>query len=141
LENSLEEERLRGIAYTEDLEAEFVLNADLEERGSVYVVGSNNAGQLGLGDLISRETFTVVPATRGMGVRHVAAGYDVSFAVTEDHDGELKKCIWFSIGCVVVSVIRCCDGNWSIGLIESFFSLLLFAQYMFGVVGEVGRWG
>ena len=111
LENSLEEERLRGIAYTEDLEAEFVLNADLEERGSVYVVGSNNAGQLGLGDLISRETFTVVPATRGMGVRHVAAGYDVSFAVTEDHDGELKKCIWFSIGCVVVSVIRCSDGN------------------------------
>jgi alpha-tubulin suppressor-like RCC1 family protein len=86
LENSLEEERLRGIAYTEDLEAEFVLNADLEERGSVYVVGSNNFGQLGLGDLISRPFFTVVPQTRGVGVRHVAAGTSISFAVTEDHD-------------------------------------------------------
>ena len=86
LENSLEEERLRGIAYTEDLEAEFVLNADLEERGSVYVVGSNQFGQLGLGDLISRPFFTVVPKTRGMGVRHVAAGNNMSFAVTEDHD-------------------------------------------------------
>jgi len=86
LENSLEEERLRGIAYTEDLEAEFVLNADLEERGSVYVCGSNNFGQLGLGDLISRPFFTVVPTTRGMGVRHVAAGGSISFAVTEDHD-------------------------------------------------------
>jgi alpha-tubulin suppressor-like RCC1 family protein len=86
LEFSLEEERLRGIAYTEDLEAEFVLNADLEERGSVYAVGSNNFGQLGLGDLVSRPYFTVVPATRGMGVRHVAAGNNLSFAVTEDHD-------------------------------------------------------
>lgn len=86
LENSLEDERLRGIAYTEDLEAEFVLNADLEERGSVYVVGSNQFGQLGLGDLIPRAFFTVVPSTRGIGVRHVAAGNNLSYAVTEDHD-------------------------------------------------------
>ena len=86
LENSLEEERLRGVAYTEDLEAEFVLNADLEERGSVYGCGSNHTGQLGLGDLLPRHVFTVIPATRGMGVRHVCCGYDVSFAVTEDHD-------------------------------------------------------
>jgi alpha-tubulin suppressor-like RCC1 family protein len=63
-----------------------VLNADLEERGSVYAVGSNNFGQLGLGDLISRPFFTVLPQTRGMGVRHVAAGTSISFAVTEDHD-------------------------------------------------------
>ena len=57
-----------------------------EERGSVYSVGSNNSGQLGLGDLIPRSTFTVLPSTRGMGVRHVAAGYNLSFACTEDHD-------------------------------------------------------
>ena len=86
LENSLEGERLQGIAYTEDLEAEFVLNADLEERGSVYSVGSNNFGQLGLGDLVSRPFFTVVPQSRGMGVRHVAAGASAGFAITEDHD-------------------------------------------------------
>ncbi|GMI03818.1 hypothetical protein TrLO_g11018 [Triparma laevis f. longispina] len=90
LEISLEDERLRGIAYTEDLEAEFLQAQEVEERGAVYSVGSNQVGQLGLGDLESRSFFTVVKNgpcdTRGRGVRHVAAGNSLSFAVTEDHE-------------------------------------------------------
>jgi hypothetical protein len=72
LESSIEEERLAGQAYTEALEAEFLMNVDLEERGSVYAIGSNQFGQLGLGDTTHRNTFTVVPQSRGIGVRHVA---------------------------------------------------------------------
>jgi alpha-tubulin suppressor-like RCC1 family protein len=73
-------------AHADATDAEFELGADLEERGSVYVVGANAAGQLGLGDDQPREYFAVVPETRGAGVAYVSAGYDMTFAVTEDHD-------------------------------------------------------
>ncbi|CAM9715922.1 unnamed protein product [Chrysoparadoxa australica] len=84
LEKSILEEQARTHADAED--AEFELNADLEERGSVYVVGTNSSGQLGVGDLEHRPYFTVVHETRGIGVCSVEAGYDMAFAITEDHD-------------------------------------------------------
>ncbi|CAN0050012.1 unnamed protein product, partial [Sphacelaria rigidula] len=73
-------------SYTDAEDAEFQLGADLEERGAVYVVGANSSGQLGLGDLAPRDRFVILPETRGAGVCFVAAGCDISFAVTEDHD-------------------------------------------------------
>ncbi|CAM9406324.1 unnamed protein product [Hapterophycus canaliculatus] len=84
LETSILNEQATAYADAED--AEFQLGADLEERGAVYVVGANSSGQLGLGDLAPRDRFEVVSETRGAGVSFVAAGYDISFAVTEDHD-------------------------------------------------------
>lgn len=84
LEKSVREEKMRSRADAAN--AEFVIVADLEERGSVYTVGSNNWGQLGLGDTEPRQYFTVVPETRGAGVDYVHAGYDITYAVTEDHD-------------------------------------------------------
>ena len=41
------QERLQAIAYTEAQESEFQISKDLEERGSVYAVGTGAAGQLG----------------------------------------------------------------------------------------------
>jgi hypothetical protein len=67
-------------------QADFELQADLEERGCVYGVGTNSGGQLGVGDLEHRSYFTAVQATRGLGVNYVATGYDMTFAVTDDHD-------------------------------------------------------
>ncbi|CAM9139716.1 unnamed protein product [Ectocarpus fasciculatus] len=84
LEASVLDEQTKAYADAED--AEFQLGADLEERGAVYVAGVNSSGQLGLGDLTPRDRFEVVRETRGAGVSYVAAGYDISFAVTEDHD-------------------------------------------------------
>ncbi|KAG5178125.1 regulator of chromosome condensation 1/beta-lactamase-inhibitor protein II [Tribonema minus] len=84
LQKSVLEEQAR--AHADATDAEFELGADLEERGSVYVVGANGAGQLGLGDVQPRQYFTVVPESRGAGVCYVTAGYDIVFAVTEDHD-------------------------------------------------------
>eukprot|EP00617_Octactis_speculum_P020208 CAMPEP_0185770000 /NCGR_PEP_ID=MMETSP1174-20130828/56984_1 /TAXON_ID=35687 /ORGANISM="Dictyocha speculum, Strain CCMP1381" /LENGTH=110 /DNA_ID=CAMNT_0028455277 /DNA_START=52 /DNA_END=380 /DNA_ORIENTATION=- len=49
LEDSLEEERLRAIAHTQAIESEFQMNRALEERGSVYAVGTGSSGQLGQG--------------------------------------------------------------------------------------------
>lgn len=42
--------------------------AVLEESGSVYSVGLNDRGQLGMGDLLPRHKFTVLPTTRGKNV-------------------------------------------------------------------------
>ena len=44
LQADLEGERLQATAYTEQLESEFHINKDIEERGSVYACGTNYAG-------------------------------------------------------------------------------------------------
>ena len=41
---SLIDEQLHKFAYTETVDAEQVIQADLEERGSVYVIGINDRG-------------------------------------------------------------------------------------------------
>ncbi|KAJ8604222.1 hypothetical protein CTAYLR_009776 [Chrysophaeum taylorii] len=86
LQGDLEAERLRSVAYAEQLEAEFEINRDMEERGSAYGVGSNHAGQLGVGDTEPRDVFTVIPKTRGLGVVTVSANNDTCFAITADHE-------------------------------------------------------
>lgn len=86
LRSSLEDEQLHKFAYVETVDAAFQIEADLEERGSVYVCGLNDRGQLGLGDRDSRNFFTVVPPLRGIGVIYVTSGADMSYAVTEEHD-------------------------------------------------------
>lgn len=85
LKASLEEERLRVIALEEELESKHRQVADLEEMGAVYVVGSNNKGQLGLGDLDHREQFTVIPVTRGLGIHHVSSNESMTFGVAKNH--------------------------------------------------------
>ena len=89
LESSLERERLEDIAYAQKLEAEHREIADSEELGAVYVVGSNQDGQLGLGNCelkSNKNWFQVIPFTRGLKVMHVSCGYNIAFAVTEDHN-------------------------------------------------------
>lgn len=86
LRQSLNDEQLHKFAYTETLDTELLIQADLEERGSVYVVGLNDKGQLGLGDMDSRRFFTVVPTLRGIGVEIVSSGADLTYAVTQEHD-------------------------------------------------------
>lgn len=83
---SLIDEQLHKFAYTETVDAEQVIQADLEERGSVYVAGLNDKGQLGLGDTNPRHVFTVIPQLRGGNVNYICAGMDMVFAVTDDHD-------------------------------------------------------
>jgi len=86
LRTSLADEQLNKFAYVETLTTEEVLQADLEERGSVYVVGLNDKGQLGLGDMDERDFFTVVPVLKGVGTQFVASGVDMSYAITSDYD-------------------------------------------------------
>lgn len=86
LRTSLADEQLHKFAYNETLDTAELIQADIEERGSVYVTGLNDKGQLGLGDLESRRFFTVVPTLRGVGVIFVRSGHDMSYAVTQDHD-------------------------------------------------------
>ena len=81
LKASLEEERLTLAALDAELETRHRAVADREEAGAVYSVGSNHAGQLGMGDLNHRTEFVVVSLTRGMGVHHVCSGESVTFAV------------------------------------------------------------
>lgn len=47
LRSSLSDEQLHKFAYTETLDTDQLIQADLEERGSVYVCGLNDKGQLG----------------------------------------------------------------------------------------------
>mmetsp|Transcript_3703 Transcript_3703/g.5731 ORF Transcript_3703/g.5731 Transcript_3703/m.5731 type:complete len:537 (-) Transcript_3703:66-1676(-) len=82
---SLADEQLHKFAYQETLDTEFLIQADLEERGSVYVCGRNDKGQLGTGDIESRSVFSVLPQMRGANVRLIAASTDMTFAVTEDY--------------------------------------------------------
>lgn len=86
LRASLIDEQLHKFAYVETIDTEFLIQAELEERGSVYSVGSNSAGQLGVGDLEARPNFVVIPQLRGVHVNYVYAGTDMCYAVTEEHD-------------------------------------------------------
>ena len=86
LRGSLVDEQLHKFAYVETLDTEQAIEADLEERGSVYVTGSNHKGQLGLGDKEPRRNFSVVPQLRGIGVIYVTSSNDMCYAVTEEHD-------------------------------------------------------
>lgn len=83
LRASLKDEQLSRFAYQETLQTENLINRELEERGSVYVVGNNSKGQLGVGDLLPRRTFTVVRRLRGVQASSIAAGTDMCFAVSE----------------------------------------------------------
>jgi hypothetical protein len=86
LRGSLVDEQLHKFAYVETLDTEQQIEADLEERGSVYVAGANQRGQLGVGDKEPRRCFTVVQQLRGVGVIYVASSADLCYAVTEEHD-------------------------------------------------------
>jgi alpha-tubulin suppressor-like RCC1 family protein len=55
-----------------------------EESGSVYAVGVNHRGQLGMGDTRPRELFECIPVLKGRRVDTVSCGPDCCFAVTED---------------------------------------------------------
>jgi alpha-tubulin suppressor-like RCC1 family protein len=81
---SISDEQLHKFAYQETQDAEFLIQADLEERGSVYVCGKNDKGQLGVGDIHSRKLMTVIPQMRGVSTRLVAASADLTYALTED---------------------------------------------------------
>jgi alpha-tubulin suppressor-like RCC1 family protein len=86
LRASLADEQLHKFAYQETLDTAQLIEADLEERGSVYVTGLNDRGQLGLGDMDSRRFFTVILPLRGVGCVAVSSGIDMSYTVTQDHD-------------------------------------------------------
>mmetsp|Transcript_1477 Transcript_1477/g.2016 ORF Transcript_1477/g.2016 Transcript_1477/m.2016 type:complete len:602 (-) Transcript_1477:2-1807(-) len=83
LEESLQEERLEMQAFKEAEDIKFRRQARREEDGAVFTVGSNGAGQLGVGDTETHQVFTVIPMTRGRRVRYVAAADTVAFMVTE----------------------------------------------------------
>jgi hypothetical protein len=74
LRASLADEQLHKFAYNETLDTAALIQADMEERGSVYVTGINGKGQLGLGDMENRKFFTVIPNLRGIGVITVVTG-------------------------------------------------------------------
>ena len=95
LQESIEAERLQSVAFEESIEAEFQIQKDLEERGSVYAVGSGSSGQLGQGDISNAEAFCVIPKTQGAGICSVTTGFDLVFAITEDHD----ILVWGGGGC------------------------------------------
>lgn len=82
---SLADEQLHKFAYKETLDTEFLIQADLEERGSVYVAGRNHKGQLGIGDTENRQYFSVITQMRGANVYDSSVGEDLTYAVTEDH--------------------------------------------------------
>ena len=86
LRNSCNDEQMNKFAYAETLDTEFMLQADLEQRGSVYVVGCNDMGQLGVGDTEPRTQFACIESLKGGNVCFLTAGQDCVFAVTEDHD-------------------------------------------------------
>ena len=89
LRNSTTDEQMNKFAYAETIDTEFMLQADLEQRGSVYVVGCNEKGQLGIGDTEPRNQFTVIKSLRGCNICFLAAGptgHDCVFAVSEEHD-------------------------------------------------------
>lgn len=87
LRESMADEEMRNFASVETaLETKNVVQSDIEERGSVYACGSNSKGELGLGDTLPRRYFTVIPQLRGVGANYVAAGIDMCYAITDEHD-------------------------------------------------------
>lgn len=86
LRSSLADEQQNNFAYKDTIDTQFLIEADLEERGSVYVVGSNNKGQLGLGDLNPRHHFTVIPSLRGLHVNYINCGADICYVITDEYD-------------------------------------------------------
>lgn len=81
---SLADEQLHKFAYKETLDTEFLIQADLEERGSVYSVGRNDKGQLGVGDKESRLIFSVIDKLKGLNSCFTIASLDMTFCITED---------------------------------------------------------
>ena len=86
LRNSLNDEQMNKFAYAETIDTEFLIQADLEQRGSVYVIGSNEKGQLGVGDTEARKQFTCIKELRGINIGFVVAGSDLCFAINDEHD-------------------------------------------------------
>lgn len=87
LRDSLSDEKMRQFTDVENIEEnKKAAQCDVEERGSVYVCGSNVNGELGLGDRLPKRYFTVIPSLRGVGVSIVSAGMDMAYAITDEHD-------------------------------------------------------
>ena len=86
LRSSLADEQLHKFAYTETIDTELRLQADLEERGSVYSCGINTKGQLGMGDRENRPYFAVIPQLRGAGIVTVVSNADMSYALSAEFD-------------------------------------------------------
>ena len=110
LQADLEGERLQATAYTEQLESEFHINKDIEERGSVYACGTNYAGQArtgrhgaSLGVHGGAENYGV-----GIGVR-VATNADMVYAVTADHE----VLVWGGSGAGSTGIHVDADDEWA----------------------------
>jgi alpha-tubulin suppressor-like RCC1 family protein len=84
LVNSVEEENQKEITIA--LELAHIHIRDLEQKGSVYVAGKNDQGQLGLGDLDDRRIFTVIPTFRGKDVCHLSAYGAICIATTNESE-------------------------------------------------------
>ena len=74
LQNAVKQRYLESAEHLARVEEERVAEVKLEESGSVYTVGANHQGQLGLGDREPRNLFQVIESLRG---KHV----DMVFAV------------------------------------------------------------
>lgn len=83
LKESLEKEKEERKRLKDEYQRQFKEMAALEEQGAVYVCGRNDTGQLGLGDLIGRESFTVIPMTRGLSIQNVVTNNNMTFAVSK----------------------------------------------------------
>ena len=81
---SIQEEKEEELEYLAMSEAARRAEAALEESGSVYTVGLNRKGQLGLGDRKSRDDFVVVRELRGKGIIQVSAGGATAIALSEN---------------------------------------------------------
>ena len=84
LEQSIEEEKQDELEFLAMVEAARRAEAALEEGGAVYACGDNRRGQLGVGDLRERPSFTVVRPLRSKGIASVHCGHDISLSLSED---------------------------------------------------------
>lgn len=83
LKESLDEEKAEKQRLRDEYERRFREIAALEEQGAVYACGRNDKGQLGLGDLVERGSFTVIPITRGLSIERVVTNNNMTFAVSK----------------------------------------------------------